>query len=85
MSCAQCSFAIVPEVSHPAACRVINNVVPVYPHYAHRLSSLCSKYLVICKCGFINSILSACKINNFCPKRLFFAGKNAVDRGLGLC
>ena len=85
VACAQCRFSLAPETSLQAACGVINSAVPNYPHYAQRLSSLCSKYLVICERDIINSTLSACKINNFCPKRLFFAAKNAVDRRLTLC
>ena len=50
--------------------------MPGYPHSHQRFSSLCSKYLVNALREIINSFVSMCKYNNFCPNRLFLWVKN---------
>lgn len=57
-------------------CPVIHTVVPGYPHSHQWFSSLCSKYLVNALREIINSFVSMCKYNNFCPNRLFLWVKN---------
>ena len=47
-----------------------------YPHSHQWFSSLCSKYLVNALREIINSFVSMCKYNNFCPNRLFLWVKN---------